>query len=83
VYGEDQQWDDSFSSFGSFGSEEQVDEQAEEEEEYTLENDDDDDIGRTSNHIRYSVFTFRAADNDEAEVINAILAKHPSKAINV
>jgi hypothetical protein len=35
----------------------------------------------TSNHSRNSLHAFREAEGDEVEVVNAILAKHPFKAM--
>jgi ABC-type transporter lipoprotein component MlaA len=36
----------------------------------------------TSNHIRNSLHAFIEAEGDEVEVVNAVLAKHPFKAMN-
>jgi hypothetical protein len=35
----------------------------------------------TSNHRRNSLHALREAEGDEVEVVNAILAKHPFKAM--
>jgi hypothetical protein len=80
--GEDHQWGEIFSPLSFFGYLEQEGE--EDEDEYTLKNDDDgedDDSGITSNHSRNSLHAFREAEGDEVEVVNAILAKHPFKAM--
>jgi hypothetical protein len=82
VANRDEHWRESFSPLGSFGSLEQ--EGGEDEDEYTVKNDDDgedDDSGMTSNHSRNSLHAFREAEGDEVEVVNAILAKHPFKAM--
>jgi hypothetical protein len=78
----DEHWGESFSLFSSFGS--LGKEAGEDQDEYTVTNDDygeDDDSGMTSNHIRNSLRAFREAEGDEVEVVNAILAKHPCKAM--
>jgi hypothetical protein len=80
----DDHWGESFSPLSSFGSLEQ--EGRENEDEYTVKNDDygeDDDSWMNSNHSRNSLHAFREAEGDEVEVevVNAILAKHPFKAM--
>jgi hypothetical protein len=80
--GDEHQWGESFSPLSSFVSLEQ--EGGEDEDEYTVKNDDDgedDDSGMTSNHSRNSLHAFRDAEGDEVEVVNAILAEHPFKAM--
>jgi hypothetical protein len=82
--GEDHQWVESFSLLRSFGSLEQ--DGGEDEDEYTFENDDDDDdydSGMTSNHSQNLLHAFRVADGDEVQVVNAILEKHPLKAMQI
>jgi hypothetical protein len=82
--GDEHQWGESFSPLSSFGSLEQ--EGGEDKDEYTLKNDDDgedDDSGMTSNHSRNSLRAFIKAEGDEVEVVNAILEKHPFKAMKI
>jgi hypothetical protein len=82
VANRDNNWRESFSPLGSFGSLEQ--EGGEDEDEYTDKNDgdgEDDDSRMTSNHSHNSLHAFREAEGDEVEVVNAILAKQPFKAM--